>query len=197
MAGTYSYFHPQPLCPGIQETIDDWREMADRHRPYLCPKCGVACLNIPALGYFNMLFPGSTRADHLAQKLTTETMKDQAEGFRSVDEIQTAMGQAEERAKQMGTPGKQLIGPVDSPLIGETHKPSVGELGDRLELLKDRKAAEQTGDKKALARTAERLNENSLKQAAKSKPKLYKPRNTKADHQNQINASREMRKKHG
>ena len=115
MAGTYEFLHPLPLCQGIPETIEDWREIADRNRPYVCPKCNRECPRIPSVPNFNMIFPGSTRADFLAQKLTQESVIAQEEGFRSKGEIEEALGQAEDRAAAMGQKGKQLIGPVQSP----------------------------------------------------------------------------------
>lgn len=119
---TYDY-----ECLRCGNEFEDQETIVDRNNSHKCPKCKCTSKRVQSLVSFNTVFPGSTRAEMLADKLTADTVAAQDEGFTSKDEMQAAEGMAKERAKQMGYGDRQLIGAVRSPYVGDHYVPDKGE----------------------------------------------------------------------
>lgn len=176
--------------------FEETRTLSDRHRLATCPKCGNNnCRKIMNRCHFNEIFPGSTKHESLAEHWTRESVKAQEEGFSSKDEIQTAIGLAQERAKQMGMPDKQLIGPVQSPYEGPKYNPTKEEVATAGVLVEKNVRARRGGDSREVKRTREALKEHEavIKQKAKTS-QTFKPRHDKSALQQQIKFAREARK---
>lgn len=186
---TYEYW-----CPECDITTEEKREMPDRHRPAVCPKCKGPSRKIMSRTNFNPIFVGSTRAEMHADKYTRMSIEAQAEGFGSKMELDEARGQAQDRARAMGQPNKQLIGPVETPIKTE-QTASPKELAIANILAQRRIKAAQRGDKKALEAAVEagRHHETTLRQKASSVKAEFKPKYTRDDHKDQIKQSRSMR----
>ena len=195
MAQIYTYeFECLPCGELIFEVH---RPMAERNAPATCPKCGnVACSKIMSRTHFNEIFPGSTKREALADHWTRESIKAQSEGFSSKDEIQTAIGLSQERAKQMGQPDKQLIGPVKTPFEGPKYKPTQEEIVTADVLVKREIRAQQSGDAKATQKAAAaRLeHEGVIRRNAAQTAQKFRPKNTAADHKRQIKLAQEARR---
>ncbi len=176
--------------------FEENRQMHERNFPATCPECGNReCKKIPARTQFNMIFPGSTKREALADELTRMSVEAQKEGFRSKDELDTAIGMAKERAIQMGQPDKQLIGSVPSPFQGERYTPSIDEVKEADKLVKERVEASVVGDDKKLGVVAEAIKEHEdfVKGKAAEVKQEFVPKNTKEDHASQIKDSQSHR----
>lgn len=96
------------------------RKLEDRNKPGVCPscsfsKCSRAYLSAPRV----IWFPGSFTYDDRSAKLDKMAKEAQAEGFRSQDEVDIAVGQAKERAKQLGIPVEKILGGTKAPFEGK------------------------------------------------------------------------------
>lgn len=115
MAFIYEY-----ECSECKFQFEAARKLEDRSKPAACPAClrlkGVRIyLSAPRVNWF----PGSSTFDSRAEKLDKMAKEAQAEGFRSKAEIEAAVGQAHERAKQLGIPVERILGGTKAPFEGE------------------------------------------------------------------------------
>lgn len=183
-------------CESCEEDFDEFREIKHRSRWSTCPKCGnKECKKQITVVNFNEIFPGSHKQQSLADYWTRESVRAQEEGFQSKMELETAIGMAQERAKQMGKPDKQLIGPVESPYKGEKYKPTSDEVGTANELVKRTLKAAHSGSRKEYKHAREALSEHehNIKQKI-AKTSKFQPKHNKEAREKQIKESREARK---
>jgi hypothetical protein len=127
-----------------------------------------------------MIFQGSTRAEQLADHYTRLSLEAQSEGFRSKDELDTAIGMAKERAKQMDQPGKQLIGPVSSPYEGPKFTPNQEEVAVAGKLVERKIKAAHEGNPTKIRSADQALKEHEtiLKEKAGKQQQKFVPKNS-------------------
>ena len=193
----YSYAHKDgeggDACP---ESFDEIRTMETRNNPAKCPVCGGVCRKIMTAVNFNMVFPGSERAERQAEEATRESIRLQDEGFTSKDEIQAAEGQAAERAKELGIPKERILGGMPSALTGDKFTPSKDDALTQQKLVEARVKAMQKGDqaghKRAVHEMAE--HEQGLQKKAAAIKREFKPLRDKKACQKDIVAAQRSRK---
>lgn len=189
----YQYLHPDTTCPDSGAVIEEVREVADRSRPAKCPDCGVDCKKIISSGVsFNPVFAGSTRHEFQVDEAVRMSDEAQQEGFKSRDELDTAIGLAEERAKQMGT-DRKLIGPVDSPFESK-YKPTAKEIDEGKRMVEKMGKAIASGDQKKAIDIKNELkgHEQSIHKKMEA-TKTFKPKATKEDLSKRVKASQSSR----
>jgi putative FmdB family regulatory protein len=164
-------------CSACALVFEESRTIANRNIKAKCPQCGEPCPKIMSRTNFNPIFQGSTRAANLADYYTRLSLEAQSEGFRSKTELETAIGMAKERAKQMGTPEKTLIGPQKSPFIGEKFAPSKDEAQKGQSLIAGKIKAAHSGNLTEIKRADSALKEHDvyIKEKASKKPQEFKP----------------------
>jgi putative FmdB family regulatory protein len=192
MAALHQYEYE---CDPCNLTFEESRTIAQRNTPAKCPSCGEPCKKIISRTNFNPIFQGSTRAANLADYYTRLSLEAQSEGFRSKNELDTAIGLAKERAKQMGTPDKTLIGPQKSAFVGDKFQPSKDEAvkGQELVAAKIRAAHTNNPTEVKKADAAFKEHEAYIKGKAAKKPQQFKPDNSREDLKKAIKKSQDIR----
>lgn len=147
-------------CPKCKIYFDCHKKLADRNTPSICPKCGFnKCARVFLTAPAVIWFPGSFTHDDRVDKLDRMAKEAQAEGFRSEAEMETAMAQAQDRAKKLGIAPEKILGGTKANFEGELkidpkdqakHKKLFQEYVETGTLKKDiKKAAKAQKDLKA------------------------------------------------
>jgi len=162
------------------------RELKDRNLPAPCPYCGSKkTVKVIVEVRFNEVFPGSERAESLNDKAIAESVIAQNEGFRSPMEMETAVGQAHERAKQLGIPVNRILGGHKSPFVGERYKPDQGSQDAYNKAAEGKLKASLARDGQAIVRANRELkavqSEMKKKAQAHQSKMEFKPDRSKDD----------------
>ncbi len=194
----YTFFHPEEIgTPECPDEFTEIRKMEERHEPAFCPVCGISCKKGVDRCSFNTVFPGSTRAEFLAGEAVKESVRAQDEGFRSKTELEVAMGQAEDRAKQLGVPTNRILGEKKSPFVGERYRPPADVVRRGETLVKQMIEAQNHGKTEAYMKAKKELeyHENHVRQeVAKVKAKQeFKPDKTRNQLKKEIKQSQSLR----
>ena len=187
---TYEY-----NCEQCDLVFEEVREIPKRYQLAKCPQCGEPCPKIMSRTNFNPIFQGSTRAANLADYYTRLSLEAQSEGFRSKTELETAIGMAKERAKQMGQDGKQLIGPVETPYEGPKFQPSADEAKKGAELVAAKIKAAHTNNPSEIkkADAAFKEHESFIKEKAQKNPQKFNPKKKEKELKAEIKRSQDIR----
>lgn len=201
MPFTYDYECPEscskPACPGNFEQV---RTMETRDVPAKCPECNKECKRVILSVRFQSLFPGSYKLEAQTDAAVKESEHAQAEGFRSKMELETAIGQAHERAKELGVPVERILGGTASPFKGAAYAPSETEAKAQRNLTEAQIKAQIDGDSQRAGKIARQraeldsqVNQNAAKHNAKRE---FAPTRTKEQcKKDVIKAQRERKMK--
>src|SRR5271165_5572065 len=110
--------------------------MEERNNPAKCPVCGKMGRKIMTKVHFNEVFIGSYKHAANVDAAVQMSVEAQKEGFVSRMEMETAVGQAHDRAKELGIPVERILGGHKSPFKGETFRPAETDVEQTVKLNK-------------------------------------------------------------
>lgn len=179
MPFTYEYF-----CEKCSSEIEETRTMENRDVPAKC-SCGAFAKRDFRTFRFDSNFIGSVRQEHAADDAVKLSVELQKQGFSGAMEREVALGQAVDRAKELGVPLNSILGSKPSPFKGDNYQPEKYEVEAQKKLTQYSIEADMKGDsatakkhKQNLVELDKQIKQKSQKAEAK---KVFAPDNSKAD----------------